>query len=208
MWVFPSFQYMALERPLFSLLKEPGWNKDSCLPQTENEEREKGCIQPVSQMSKCFSMEGLACQGLQSPEEVRGEQGFWLLAQWSNGRLCDHRQLVKSPCPLPGPTRKLDERRDLLRYQMLFLNGIFQGEVNGNNCAFTKSLMLSYQNIQKWYVSLTTISLNSLVCCHFKIFYDLGSVTLDSFFHSAVFFLRVLSRVQYRGRGRIYLWVS
>lgn len=112
-------------------------------------EGKKSHIQPVSQMSKCFSMEGLACQGLQSPEEARGEQGFWLLAQWSNGHPCDHRQLVKPSCPLPGPTGKLDERQDLVRYQMLFLNGIFQGEVSANNCAFMKGLMHSYQNVQK-----------------------------------------------------------
>lgn len=49
---------------------------------TDSERREsrKSCVQPVSQMSKCFSTEGLARQGLQSPVEVRGEQGFWLLA--------------------------------------------------------------------------------------------------------------------------------
>lgn len=29
------------------------------------------------------------------------------------------------------------------------------------------------------------------MCCHLKIFYDLGSVRLDRVFHSAVFFLRV-----------------
>lgn len=107
-------------------------------------ERKKSCIQPVSQMSKCFSMEGLACQGLQSPEEVRGEQEFWFLAHWSNGCLCDHRQPVKSPCPLPAPAGKLDERQELVRYQIMFLNGIFQGEVNANNCAFIKGRMHSY----------------------------------------------------------------
>ena len=100
-------------------------------------------------MSKCFSTEGLACQGLQSPVEVGGEQGFWLLARRSYGRLCDHRQLVKSPCPLPGPKGELDERQDLVRYQMLSLNGIFLGEVNANNRAFTKGLVHSYQNICK-----------------------------------------------------------
>lgn len=145
-------------------------------------ERKISSIQPVSQMG-----EGLACLGLQSPEEVRGEQGSWLLAQWSNGHLCDHRQLVISPCPLHGPTGRLDERQDLVRYQMVFLNGIFQGQVN--NCAFMKGLMHSYQNVRKWCMRLTTVSLNSLVCCHLKIFYDLGSVRLDSIFHSAVFFL-------------------
>lgn len=99
-------------------------------------------------MSKCFSMEGLAPQGLQRPVEVGGERGFWLLAPWSYGRLCDHRQLVKSPCPLPGP-RKLDERQDLVRYQMLSLNGIFLGEINANNRAFTEGLVHAYQNICK-----------------------------------------------------------
>lgn len=52
------------------------------LPQTGNEERGKEKLYlAVSQMSKCFGMEGLVCQSLQSPEEARGEQGFWLLAQ-------------------------------------------------------------------------------------------------------------------------------
>lgn len=186
MWVFPSFQHTALERPLFSLLKEPGWNKDSCLSQTENEEREKEKLYP-SLWARWVSV--LACQGLQSPEEVRGEQGFWLLAQWSNGCLCDHRQLVKSPCALPGPTGKLDERQDLVRYQMLFLSGIFQGDVNANNCAFTKGFMHSYQIFQKWCVRLTAISIDSLMSCHLKIFCDLRSVMLDRVFHSAVFLL-------------------
>lgn len=96
---------------------------------------------------QCFSTEGLAHQGLQSLLEVKDEQGLWLLAQQSYGRLCDYRQLVKSPCLLPGPTEKLDERQeDLVRYQMLSLNGIFLREVNANNHAFTKGLVHSYQN--------------------------------------------------------------
>lgn len=105
-------------------------------------DREKK-LYPACEPDECFSMEGLACQGLQSMEGVRGEQGFWLVAQWSYGCLCDHRQLVKCPCPLLGPTGKLDKRQDLVRYQILSLNGIFLGEINANNWAVTKGLVHS-----------------------------------------------------------------
>lgn len=149
----------------------------------------------------------LACRGSQSAEEVRGEQGFWLLAQQSNGCLCDHRQLVKPPCPLPGPAGKLDERQELVRYQMLFLNGIFQGDVNANNCAFTKGLRHFYQNVQTWYVRLTAISLDSLVGCHLKIFCDLGSVMLDRVFRSAVFLLWVFPDFSI-GEGAVFVCES
>lgn len=126
-------------------------------------------------------MEDLACQGSQSPVEAEGKQGFWLLAQWSYGCLCDHRQLVKSLCPLPGLTGKLDERQDLVRHQMLSLNGIFLGEKNANNCALTKGLIHSYQNICKWNVRPRYLSCHYLMCYYQKLFFELGNMMLVLF---------------------------
>lgn len=79
------------------LLIKRTWLKQRLMSVTDWEWRERERKVVSSLWARWVS--ALACRGSQSAEEVRGEQGFWLLAQQSNGCLCDHRQLVKPPCP-------------------------------------------------------------------------------------------------------------
>lgn len=78
----PEFSTYGFRKAIVLFIKRTCLKQRLMLPQTGNEERGKEKLYlAVSQMSKCFGMEGLECQSLQSPEEARGEQGFWLLAQ-------------------------------------------------------------------------------------------------------------------------------